>query len=120
MGYSNHQGNAIPVELGAANSNVTKHGDIDSTPSALLHPRAEDQRLTALAYRISELPKITGLGRTSIYAAIADGRLVTRKFGNCTLVLREDLIDFLRNLPRGLPNGAGTKSRGMGTGRRSS
>ena len=51
------------------------------------------------AFRIPEVCELTGLGRTSIYAAIKSGELVARKWGRCTVVLAEDVDAFLRSLP---------------------
>jgi excisionase family DNA binding protein len=48
---------------------------------------------------IADVCKITGLGRSTVYAAIADGRLKARKCGSRTLILRSDLTDFLVALP---------------------
>jgi excisionase family DNA binding protein len=58
---------------------------------------AEAERLS---FRIAEVCKLTGLGRTTIYAAIKSGALVARRCGRCTVVLAEDLTDFLTNLPK--------------------
>jgi hypothetical protein len=52
------------------------------------------------AYRIADICKATGLGRTSIYAAIKSGALIARRYGRCTLVLADDLAAFLRDLPQ--------------------
>ena len=41
----------------------------------------------------------TGLGRTSLYAAIRDGKLIARKFGRRTIILATDLDRFLAALP---------------------
>lgn len=51
------------------------------------------------AFRICEVCKMTGLGRTTIYAAIKDGALVARKYGRRTIVLADDLTTFLSALP---------------------
>ena len=51
------------------------------------------------AYRIPEVCELTGLGRTSVYAAIKSGALIARRYGRCTLVLADDLAAFLRDLP---------------------
>jgi hypothetical protein len=51
------------------------------------------------AYRIPDVCAITGLGRTSVYAAIASGALVARKWNRCTIVLADDLAAFLAKLP---------------------
>ena len=50
------------------------------------------------ALRISQVCELTGLGRTSVYAAIKQKRLIARKHGRRTLVLAEDLDTFLRSL----------------------
>jgi excisionase family DNA binding protein len=55
---------------------------------------------TPTALSISEVCKISGLGKTTVYAAIKRGHLVARKCGRRTVILHEDLIEFLRNLPR--------------------
>lgn len=39
-----------------------------------------------LAYSINETAEVLSLGRTSVYAMIADGRLVAFKLGRRTLV----------------------------------
>jgi Helix-turn-helix domain len=52
------------------------------------------------AYRIAEVCKLTGLGRTSVYAAIKSGDLVARKWKRCTIVLGDDLASFLNNLTK--------------------
>jgi hypothetical protein len=60
----------------------------------------EGEPLSVRAYRIADVCKVTGLGRTSIYAAIKSGNLVARKWQRCTIVLDEDLARFLNNLPK--------------------
>jgi len=52
-----------------------------------------------LAYRIPAVCLATGLGRTSIYAAIKSGALIARRWNRCTIVLAEDLAAFLSALP---------------------
>ena len=52
-----------------------------------------------VAYSISELPKITGFGRSKIYQEISAGRLVARKVGTRTIILASDLNDYLKCLP---------------------
>jgi Helix-turn-helix domain len=53
-----------------------------------------------LSFRIADVCKLTGLGRTSIYAAIKSGDLVARKWKRCTIVLGDDLASFLNNLTK--------------------
>lgn len=52
-----------------------------------------------LAVSISEAATMVGLGKTSLYAAIADGRLKTRKAGRRTLVEMTALREFIDELP---------------------
>lgn len=52
-----------------------------------------------LAYTIRDAVKATGLGRTTLYHAIADGSLRAVKRRSRTLILAEDLKAFLRALP---------------------
>ena len=51
------------------------------------------------ALSISDACAMVGVGRTTIYAAIAEGRLKARKLGRRTLILRDDLTHFLVALP---------------------
>jgi len=51
------------------------------------------------ALSIAEAGAIAGLGRTKIYQAISEGKLRARKCGKRTLVLRDDLREFLASLP---------------------
>jgi excisionase family DNA binding protein len=48
---------------------------------------------------IAEACAAAGIGRTKLYEAIADGRLKARKLGKRTLILRDDLFQFLAALP---------------------
>jgi excisionase family DNA binding protein len=48
---------------------------------------------------ISEACAFAGIGRTKIYQAIADGSLKARKCGKRTLILRDELRQFLNSLP---------------------
>ena len=52
-----------------------------------------------LAVSIAEAVKMVGLGRTSLYAAIAAGKLKTKKSGRRTLVETAALRQFLDELP---------------------
>jgi excisionase family DNA binding protein len=51
------------------------------------------------ALSIAEVSAVAGIGRTKIYQAIANGSLKARKCGKRTLVLRNELRDFLTSLP---------------------
>lgn len=57
------------------------------------------QRSPQIAYSIDTVIEVTGCGRTSIFAEIRDGRLRARKLGRRTLILDQDLRDWLTALP---------------------
>jgi hypothetical protein len=59
-----------------------------------------DCGVSPLAFGIAEACQKSGLGRTSVYAAIKSGDLIARKWKRRTVVLAEDLAAFLRNLPK--------------------
>ena len=52
-----------------------------------------------LAHSILEAAKAIGVGRSFVYEEIRAGRLVARKAGGRTLILHDDLVDYLRRLP---------------------
>lgn len=52
-----------------------------------------------LSFTIEQAVKATGIGRTTIFAAIKSGRLVARKNGRRTLIASGDLQKFLASLP---------------------
>ncbi len=51
------------------------------------------------AISIAEAVRMASLGRTSLYAAIASGRLKTRKAGRRTLIETAALRQFIEALP---------------------
>ncbi|PSH63756.1 hypothetical protein CU102_23135 [Phyllobacterium brassicacearum] len=53
---------------------------------------------------ISEVCKTLGIGRSTLYVLIKEGRLPVRKLGNRTLILRSDLENFVSALPLGRPH----------------
>lgn len=52
-----------------------------------------------LAVDVDEVQDLGGPGRTVVYAEIKAGRLKARKCGRRTLILVEDLRDYLTGLP---------------------
>ena len=52
------------------------------------------------AISIDEVVKAVGIGRTRIFAEIRSGQLVARKVGRRTVILKQDLEAWLRQLPR--------------------
>lgn len=55
--------------------------------------------MTILSLSIEEVRAASGLGRTKLYQLINSGELKARKIGKRTVVLRDDLETFLKNLP---------------------
>jgi excisionase family DNA binding protein len=53
----------------------------------------------SLAVSIAEAVRLTGIGRSSLYEAIRRGDLPIRKSGRRTLLLMEDLRQWLAGLP---------------------
>jgi len=62
--------------------------------------------MTVQSYTIKAVQGVTGLGRSSIYAAIANGSLRARKMGTRTLIMSNDLEDWLNSLPALKPSKA--------------
>lgn len=54
---------------------------------------------TKLAFTVPEACEFSGLGRSSLYRLFERGILTPRKAGRRTLILREDLEAYIRNLP---------------------
>lgn len=65
----------------------------------VMSPRTPDACTEPEAISIREAARISGIGMTAMYAALARGDLKARKLGRRTIVLREDLRFFLDNLP---------------------
>lgn len=51
----------------------------------------EQIKMDRLAYSINEAARVLSMGRTSIYALIADGRLEAFKLGRRTLIRAESI-----------------------------
>jgi hypothetical protein len=52
-----------------------------------------------LAYKVEEAPIAAGVSRTRIFQAIKGGELVARKAGKATVILADELLAWLKNLP---------------------
>jgi len=66
----------------------------------VLNVNEKIQEVDRQALSIAEVSSVSGLGRTKIYEAIAAGTLKARKCGKRTLILPDDLREFLTNLPQ--------------------
>jgi predicted DNA-binding transcriptional regulator AlpA len=67
------------------------------------------QTMIEAAMKIEEVIENSTFGRTTIYAAIKKGELVTRKRGRRTVVLESDYNDWIRGLKKGVAS-AGASS----------
>lgn len=52
-----------------------------------------------VAHSVGSAAALAGIGRSTLYAAIRDRRLVARKVGRRTIVLVSDLENWLHSLP---------------------
>lgn len=57
--------------------------------------QSHNNNLTKLAYSVKQACEVSSLGRTSIYALIAEGKLKVVRIGGRTLILAESLHDLL-------------------------
>jgi hypothetical protein len=57
------------------------------------------RELQAEGLTLGEASVVSGIGRTKLYEAIANGHLIARKCGSRTIVLKGDLLRFLTSLP---------------------
>ncbi len=53
-----------------------------------------------LAYTIKETAATLGIGRTTIYAAIRDGKIAAVKLGHRTLIPADEIRQWMASLPR--------------------
>ena len=51
-------------------------------------------------FTVAQAVEFSGIGRTKFYELIKQGKIVPRKVGKRTLVIRDELIEFLNNLPK--------------------
>ena len=72
---------------------------------AIQNGTAESSPDSHRALGIEEVCRACGLGRTTVFAAIRAGDLVARRYGRRTIVLTDDLADFLHGLPTTKPAG---------------
>jgi excisionase family DNA binding protein len=56
-----------------------------------------------LSYGVIEATRVTGIGRSTLYAAMAAGRLRAIKLGSRTLIRADELRRFLDALPSARP-----------------
>jgi excisionase family DNA binding protein len=55
--------------------------------------------MNKLAYKVEEAAEKANICRAKLFQAIREGTLIARKHGRSTLILHEDLENFLRDMP---------------------
>jgi len=78
------------------------------SPAATAATRAmeKDNLLSwKLSYRLDEATAATGIGRTTLYRRAKEGKLLMRRDGGNTIILRTDLLSFLEALPAAVIRG---------------
>lgn len=63
-------------------------------------PSFSNQSSMPIAVRPAQAAALTGIGKTTLYAAIARGELTAVKRGRSTLLMVEDLRKWLSNSPK--------------------
>lgn len=71
------------------------------TPKLQEHRAADlaEGPVQPVAYDVFGAATASGFGRNVIYDAMNSGALVARKYGRRTVIMREDLIAWLKSLP---------------------
>lgn len=57
---------------------------------------------TRIALTISDAVAYSGIGRSSLYKLFSEGKIVPRKVGKRTLILKAELDAFVNSLPSGV------------------
>ena len=71
----------------------------------------DPHHLMPLAYTVEEAVKVSRVGRNRLYEAVAAGSLRARKIGRRILILRDDLCEWMENLPTATDAAPSTKPR---------
>jgi len=64
-------------------------------PASHIAEREPARPSEPLAYRVDEFCRVVGLGRTKVYALIAEGKLATIKIGKRRLIPRQAALALL-------------------------
>jgi excisionase family DNA binding protein len=67
-----------------------------------MHEYANASTPAPFLYRPAELAKLLKVSRQTIYNKMASGLIPARKLDGVTLILHEDVVTMLRDLPRAI------------------
>lgn len=85
---------------------LTIDGDVQVIlPNAISVPPSQDTSVAPLSYTIDGAVAATGISERQFRRYIADGTLRVRRNGTSIIILRDDLIEFLRELPEARTEG---------------
>jgi excisionase family DNA binding protein len=65
-----------------------------------------ERKLEAIGLSVVEAARAAGVGRSTLYGALAKGELQARKLGTRTIILEADLRVWLASLPAMKPTAA--------------
>jgi hypothetical protein len=57
-----------------------------------------------IAYRMWEAAAATGFGESTLWKKVAEGKLEARRDGKATVVERDELVRYIRSLPKVRPS----------------
>jgi excisionase family DNA binding protein len=60
-----------------------------------------------LSYSVPDFAAAVGVSRSEIYEQISAGHLISRKVGRRRIIVRDEGVEWLKKLPKGLPSGTG-------------
>lgn len=61
--------------------------------------KAMVRRFAPISHRVPDAAEFIGLSAAKVWELIADGRLSARKIDGSTVVLHDDLLDFVASAP---------------------
>ncbi len=77
--------------------NITGMAHMETAAEAVASHRQDGAPTQKLAYQIDEAARACGIGRTSLYELIGEGKLKAIRAAGRRLILREDLEAYLRS-----------------------
>ena len=82
-----------------------RHGSKIIIPASSLPDKSKPKDLNLVhSFTIDSAAKMTGLTATALYELIAFGHIKAKKQGRRYILLREDMVNYINNLPDYEPN----------------